>query len=119
MSRFGFEEMQAIQKELQEKYLEQWGGLDPRKGRDSLLWMMIEAGEAVRYGVAHMRALRMVTINAAKALRVDNRMGSLTPGKDADVVLWSAVPALDMSARVRYTIINGKIVYQDQPSTCG
>lgn len=46
MSRFGFEEMQSIQKELQEKYLEQWGGLEPRKGRDSLLWMMIEAGEA-------------------------------------------------------------------------
>ncbi len=46
MSQFGFEEMQAIQKELQEKYLEKWGGLSPKKGRDSLLWMMIEAGEA-------------------------------------------------------------------------
>lgn len=46
MSRFGFEEMQDIQKELQEKYFEQWGGLAPEKGRDSLLWMMIEAGEA-------------------------------------------------------------------------
>lgn len=46
MSRFGFEEMQDIQKELQEKYIEQWGGLAPEKGRDSLLWMMIEAGEA-------------------------------------------------------------------------
>ncbi len=46
MSKFGFEEMQGIQKELQEKYLDKWGGLSPRKGRDSLLWMMIEAGEA-------------------------------------------------------------------------
>ncbi len=46
MSKFGFEEMQAIQKELQEKYLDKWGGLNPRKARDSLLWMMIEAGEA-------------------------------------------------------------------------
>ncbi len=46
MSRFGFEEMQGIQKELQEKYLDKWGGLSPKKGRDSLLWMMIEAGEA-------------------------------------------------------------------------
>ncbi len=46
MSRFGFEEMQAIQKELQEKYFDKWGGLSPQKGRDSLLWMMIEAGEA-------------------------------------------------------------------------
>lgn len=42
---FGFEEMQAIQKELQEKYFDKWGGLYPKKGRDSLLWMIIEAGE--------------------------------------------------------------------------
>ena len=46
MDNFGFEKMQSIQKELQEKYMEQWGGLSPEKGRDTLLWMMIEAGEA-------------------------------------------------------------------------
>lgn len=46
LGSFGFEEMQAIQKELQEKYLDKWGGLSPEKGRDSLLWMIIEAGEA-------------------------------------------------------------------------
>lgn len=45
MSKFGFEEMQAIQKELQAHYEDQWGGLDPKKGRDTLLWTMIEAGE--------------------------------------------------------------------------
>lgn len=45
MSDFGFQEMQAIQKQLQEKYKDKWGGLSPKKGRDSLLWMMIEAGE--------------------------------------------------------------------------
>jgi len=45
MSNFGFEDMQAIQKELQEKYFDKWGGLNPKKGRDSLLWMIIEAGE--------------------------------------------------------------------------
>lgn len=41
-----FGEMQAIQKELQAKYFDKWGGLSPRKGRDVLLWMLIEAGEA-------------------------------------------------------------------------
>lgn len=46
MSSFGFEEMRAIQEELQEKYFDKWGGLAPKKGRDFLLWMMIEAGEA-------------------------------------------------------------------------
>lgn len=45
MASFGFEEMQAIQKELQEKYLEQWGGLYPEKAVRMLLWMMAEAGE--------------------------------------------------------------------------
>ncbi len=46
MSDFGFKQMQAIQIELQEKYKEIWGGLSPEKGRDTLLWMIIEAGEA-------------------------------------------------------------------------
>lgn len=46
MSRFGFEEMQAIQKELQAKYQDQWGKLTPDKGARYLLWMMVEAGEA-------------------------------------------------------------------------
>jgi len=43
---FGLKEMQERQMQLQEKYKEKWGGLSPRKGRDKLLWMMIEAGEA-------------------------------------------------------------------------
>lgn len=81
----------------------------PVAGPDALL---IFAGEAVRCSVAHMRALRMVTINAAKALNVEDRLGSLAPGKDADLVLWSGVPALETSAHVRYTIISGKVVYQ-------
>lgn len=45
MSDFGFKEMQEIQKELQKKYMDKWGGLSFEKGRDKLLWMMIEAGE--------------------------------------------------------------------------
>ncbi|WFR57238.1 nucleotide pyrophosphohydrolase [Anaerocolumna sp. AGMB13025] len=46
MSDFGFKDMQAIQAELQEKYIDKWGGLSPEKGRETLLWMIIEAGEA-------------------------------------------------------------------------
>jgi len=45
MSSFGFHEMQAIQRELQEKYKDKWGGLGPETARSQLLWMMIEAGE--------------------------------------------------------------------------
>lgn len=45
MGDFGFGTMQKIQKELQEKYKSKWSPLIPEKGRDQLLWMMIEAGE--------------------------------------------------------------------------
>lgn len=75
--------------------------------------LTISAGEAVRYGVPHDRALRMITCNPAKALRVDDRLGSLKPGKDADIVLWNAVPALETCARPLYTIIDGAVVYRE------
>ena len=45
MADWGFQKMQQIQKELQEKYKDKWGGLSPQIGRDKLLWMMVEAGE--------------------------------------------------------------------------
>ena len=45
MGRFGFEEMQKIQKELQEKYKQQWGGLPPEMGKEKLLWAYAEMGE--------------------------------------------------------------------------
>lgn len=45
MDNFGINEMQEIQKQLQEKYKERWGGLSPEKGREQLLWMLIEVGE--------------------------------------------------------------------------
>lgn len=45
MSSFGFEEMQSIQKELQEKYKNKWRTLSSEIGKDQLLWLMIELGE--------------------------------------------------------------------------
>ena len=49
MEDLGFLEMQAIQKELQEKYKDQWEPLGPETGKNKLLWLMIELGEARRY----------------------------------------------------------------------
>ncbi|MBQ8202464.1 MAG: nucleotide pyrophosphohydrolase [Clostridia bacterium] len=43
-----FGDMQQIQRELQEKYQQKWGGLSPEKGRQLLLWMLCEAGEAAQ-----------------------------------------------------------------------
>lgn len=71
----------------------------------------IQAGEAVRRGVSHDSALKMITINPAKILGVDDRVGSLKVGKDGDVILFDGTPALDVSASLQYTIIEGKVVY--------
>ncbi len=52
-----------------------------------------EAAKAVRYGgLSEVDALKFVTINPAKQLRIDNRVGSLETGKDADFVIWSGHP---------------------------
>ena len=46
MDTFDFDKMQEIQRELREKYKGRWTALSPEMGRSSLLWMMVEAGEA-------------------------------------------------------------------------
>ena len=45
MDNFGFQEMQAIQKQLQEKYKDKWRPLSPEIGKDQLLYLLIELGE--------------------------------------------------------------------------
>jgi hypothetical protein len=66
-----------------------------------------EAGKAVTYGkVSEEEALKFVTLNPAKMLHVDNRVGSLKPGKDADIVVWSADP-LSIYAVAEKTYVDG------------
>jgi imidazolonepropionase-like amidohydrolase len=66
-----------------------------------------EAAKAVKYGgLSENEALKFVTINAAKQLRIDNRVGSLEVGKDADFVIWSDNP-LSTKARAEQTWIEG------------
>ncbi len=69
-------------------------------------------GEAVREGLAQERVIRMVTINPAVQLGIDNRLGSLEPGKDADIILVKGKLGLDTDAKVHLTMINGQVVYQ-------
>jgi imidazolonepropionase-like amidohydrolase len=67
-----------------------------------------EAAKAVKFGgVPEEEALKFVTINAAKQLGIDKRVGSLEPGKDADFVVWSGHP-LDSRSVVLQTWIDGK-----------
>jgi imidazolonepropionase-like amidohydrolase len=71
-----------------------------------------EAGKAVAYGqMSEEEALKLVTLNPAKMLHVDNRVGSIKPGKDADLVLWSADP-LSVYAVAEKTYVDG-IPYWD------
>ncbi|RZJ19820.1 MAG: amidohydrolase, partial [Acinetobacter sp.] len=71
-----------------------------------------EAGKSVLYGgVPEEEALKLVTLNPAKMLHIDNKVGSLKVGKDADVVIWSANP-LSIYARAEKTFVDG-IAYWD------
>jgi imidazolonepropionase-like amidohydrolase len=70
-----------------------------------------EAGKIVKYGgVTEEEALKMVTLNPAKMLHVEDRVGSLKPGKDADVVLWTDNP-LSIYAKSLYTIVDGTVYF--------
>lgn len=69
-------------------------------------------GEAVREGLAQERVIRMVTINPAVQLGVQDRLGSLEAGKDADIILVKGKLGLDTDAKVMLTMIDGEVVYR-------
>ena len=72
-----------------------------------------EAAKSIKFGgLTEEEALKMVTINPAKMLRVDDKVGSIKVGKDADLVLWNDNP-LSIYARSEKTIVDG-IVYFDR-----
>lgn len=70
-----------------------------------------EAAKTVKYGgVSEEEAWKFVTLNPAKLLHIDDRVGSIKVGKDADVVLWSDHP-LSVYAKAEKTIIDGAIYF--------
>ncbi|MBS1581118.1 MAG: amidohydrolase family protein [Bacteroidetes bacterium] len=83
---------------------------DPEMGRR----LNQEAAKGMKYGGMRAEdAWKMVTLNPAKALHLDGRMGSVEAGKDADVVLWSADP-LSIAARVELAFVDGVRCYDAQ-----
>ena len=68
-------------------------------------------GEAVREGVEPERVLRMVTINPVRQLGLEDRLGSLEAGKDADIIVVKERLGLDTDAKVQVTMIDGEVVY--------
>ncbi|MBX7182101.1 MAG: amidohydrolase family protein [Bacteroidia bacterium] len=72
-----------------------------------------EAAKTVKYGgVSEEDALKMVTLNPAKLLHLDSKMGSIKPGKDADLVLWNG-PPLSIYTKADYTFVDG-VCYFDK-----
>ncbi|MBR9861367.1 amidohydrolase family protein [bacterium] len=70
-----------------------------------------EAAKTIKYGgLSEIEALKLVTINPAKMLHIDDRVGSIKVGKDADLVLWTAHP-LSLYAQVHTTFVDGLIYY--------
>jgi imidazolonepropionase-like amidohydrolase len=66
-----------------------------------------EAAKLLRTGIGEVQALDLVTINPAKILGLDARIGSLEPGKDADFVIWSGSP-LSTSTIAEQTWVDGR-----------
>ena len=70
-----------------------------------------EAAKAIKYGaLTETEAWKLVTLNPAKMLHIDHRVGSIKVGKDADVVLWNTNP-LTIDAKPEKTIIDGVIYF--------
>ncbi len=63
-------------------------------------------------GISEEEAWKMVTLNPAKMLHLDKRMGSIKTGKDADLVLWTANP-LSVYARPVKTIVDGTVYFDE------
>lgn len=68
------------------------------------------AALSAKEGWDESRALRAITIDAARICRVDHRLGSLREGKDADIVIYDGNP-LEITSSAQVTIINGEVVW--------
>lgn len=84
-------------------------------GQD-LFHLAMEAAFGVRGGLSNDQAVRAITLDAARILGVDHRVGSIEPGKDADFAIVDG-DLLHYMTLVRWTVVNGKIVYDKEQST--
>jgi imidazolonepropionase-like amidohydrolase len=74
-------------------------------------FLVHQAALSVKHGLDRDTALRALTINPARIVGVADRLGSIEPGKDADLVIWSGDP-LDVLSRVTRALIDGAEIYR-------
>jgi imidazolonepropionase-like amidohydrolase len=79
-------------------------------------FLVHQATLAVKEGLDPETALRSITINPAEIMRLDDRVGALKPGLDADVVIWSGDP-LDVMSRATRVFVSGRPVYHFDEAT--
>ncbi len=77
-----------------------------------LLYFQILPCMAAKYGLPIEEALRAVTINAAEVLGIQDQVGSVEPGKDADLVVWTDHPVQNFYAHVLLTMVKGDVAYK-------
>jgi len=73
-------------------------------------YLVLCSALACKSGMDEIDALKAITINPAKILGIDNRVGSIKEGKDADIVIYKGHP-FDIFSEVEYVLIDGKVVY--------
>lgn len=73
--------------------------------------LVMSAALAAKAGLDEMEALKCISINPAEILEVDDLVGSLEVGKDADIVLWDSHP-FETMAKVTHTLVNGEVVWK-------
>ena len=78
-----------------------------------IYYLPLCAGLAAKAGLSEREALKAITINPAEILGIDNRVGSIEKGKDADLVLFSSNPLTDILSEALLTVIDGEVVYNN------
>ncbi len=72
---------------------------------------LVQAALFIKEGLGEFEALKALTITAASINGIEDRVGSLEVGKDADIVIWDG-PIFDIMTRPKMVIIDGQIVHQ-------
>ena len=75
-----------------------------------LEYLPLCAGLAVKAGMKETSAWRAITLNPAQAGGIDARVGSLEPGKDADIVAFNGNPLREIAAKPRFVMVDGEVV---------
>ena len=76
-------------------------------------YLPMAVGLCIKAGLPEMEAFKSITVNAAKILNLDDKIGSLEKGKDGDVVVFSSHPLTDITGKCVLSVVNGMIYHRE------